>query len=99
MIEVEPNIPLGYDGRFHFVEQKAQIGKDKLLVLCTDGITEARNPQHQLLGMKRWKEIVGRGGDLLQPVQNFMADAEQTDDITLLTILCKSTLNQTVRKP
>lgn len=99
MIEVEPNIPLGYDGGFHFVEQKAQIGKDELLVLCTDGITEARNPQHQLLGMKRWKEIVQKGGDMLKQVQAFMADAEQTDDITLLTILCKSTFKQTESKP
>ena len=99
LIEVEPNIPLGYDGTYSFIEQCLPMPTDELLILYTDGITEARNTQHQMLGMKRWIEIVQKGGDLLKQVQAFMADTEQTDDITLLTILCKSTFKQTESKP
>lgn len=49
-----------------------------------------------MLGMERWKEIVGGGKApqrtsttierLLTEVKAFIGEAEQTDDITLLTI-------------
>ena len=34
------------------------IGEGETLVLYTDGVTEARNSFHEMLGMKRWAEIV-----------------------------------------
>ena len=95
-IALEPNIPLGYEGKFRFVEQGLMLGQGDTLVLYTDGIPEARNKARKLMGMKRWKEMVGGGKAsqrtsttierLLAEVEAYIGEAEQTDDITLLTI-------------
>ena len=95
-LQLVPNIPMGYEGTFRFVEQGTMLGKDELLVLYTDGITEARNEKHELLGMKRWIELVKnneqalRNGDLAaidEAGMQFVGKAEQADDMTLMTIL------------
>ena len=96
-LPIEPNIPVGFDGKFRFVEQGAMLGEGDSLVLYTDGITEARNAGHEMLGMKRWKEIVSSNQQsaisnqqsvesLLGEVKAFIGAAEPTDDITLMTI-------------
>ena len=89
-LPLDPNIPLGYDGSFQFTEQRARLDQGDTLVLYTDGITEARNEQRTMLGMKRWSAIVERGqwnvDSLLNDVQAFMGEAEQADDVTLMTI-------------
>ena len=85
-----PNIPLGFDGKFKFVEQGCMLSQDETLVLYTDGVTEARNRAHQMLGMKRWCSIVesqkSQVESLLDEVKTFIGKAEQADDITLMTI-------------
>ena len=81
-----PNIPLGFDGRYSFVEQGCMLGEGDTLVLYTDGVTEARNSAHKMLGMKRWADIVAKKEDLYGAIQAFMGKAEPTDDITLMTI-------------
>ena len=59
-LPIEPNIPLGYDGKFRFVEQGCMVGEGETLVLYTDGVTEARNSAREMLGMKRWMQQVER---------------------------------------
>ncbi len=81
-----PNIPLGFDGHYSFVEQGCMLGEGETLVLYTDGVTEARNPEREMLGMKHWAEIVATQEDLYGAIQAFMDKAEPTDDITLMTI-------------
>ena len=96
-IQMEPNIPLGFDGHYSFVEQGCMLGEGETLVLYTDGVTEARNSEREMLGMKRWAEMVkggdelpvtgdGLAGHLLSELKAFMGKAEPTDDITLMTI-------------
>ena len=89
-LTIEPNIPLGYDGRYCFVEQGCMIGEGDTLVLYTDGVTEARNERGEMLGMEQWKEIIKSGKceaeDLLGEVKSFIGTGEQADDITLMTI-------------
>lgn len=95
-IDIVPNIPLGYEGRYQFVEQSMTLEQGDTLVLYTDGITEALNKEKEMLGMERWKEIVSKGNTLpntslpveklLAEVKTFIGDAEQADDITLLII-------------
>ena len=105
-IAIEPNLPLGYEGKFSFAEQTMMLGQDDTIVLYTDGITEARNVKREMLGMEKWKEIVESGKTLpndnsipveklLANVKTFIGEAEQTDDITLLTI-CKRSETQPV---
>ena len=57
-LEMEPNIPLGFDGKYRFVEQGVLLGEGDSIVLYTDGITEARNEKREMLGLERWKTIV-----------------------------------------
>jgi Serine phosphatase RsbU, regulator of sigma subunit len=85
-LEVEPNIPLGYDGKYQFVEQGCMLGEGETLVLYTDGVTEARNSAREMLGMKRWVEIIASSDDLPEAIKRYIGSAEPTDDITLMTI-------------
>jgi sigma-B regulation protein RsbU (phosphoserine phosphatase) len=89
-LQMEPNIPLGLDGHYSFVEQGCMLGEGDTLVLYTDGVTEARNPEREMLGMEQWKEIIKSGkweaDDLLGEVKSFIGTGEQADDITLMTI-------------
>ena len=85
-LQMEPNIPLGYDGRYSFVEQGCMIGEGEKIVLYTDGVTEARNSAREMLGMKRWSEIVANKEDMYGAIKAFIGQAEPTDDITLMTI-------------
>ena len=99
-IDVEPNIPLGFDGKFRFTEQGCMLAQGDTIVLYTDGVTEARNPEREMLGMKRWAEIVATQEDLYGAIQAFMDKAEPTDDITLMTIRKKSPVQPvTMRMP
>ena len=99
-LQMEPNIPLGFDGRYSFVEQGCMLGEGETLVLYTDGVTEARNPEREMLGMKRWAEIVANHDDLYGAIKTFMGKAEPTDDITLMTIRKKSPVQPvTMRMP
>jgi serine phosphatase RsbU (regulator of sigma subunit) len=81
-------MPLGFDAKYQFEEQSCEMADGEMLVLYTDGVTEARNSQREMMGMDRWVEMVMRGGDLLKAVQEYMGQAEPIDDITLMTI-CK----------
>ena len=97
-IPIVPNIPLGYDGKFQFAEQDLTLGHGDTLVLYTDGIIEAYNERKEMMGMEKWKEIIGRAktsadapmpiGNLLAGVKAFIGAADQEDDITLLVVNC-----------
>lgn len=95
-LPVEPNIPLGFDGKFQFEEQDVLLAEGDSIVLYTDGITEARDEKQEMLGLERWSRIVesvkfkvernSQVESLLTEVKAFIGKAEQTDDITLMTI-------------
>ena len=87
------NVPLGFEGDFNFAEDSCMLGDNEMLVLYTDGVTEARNAERELLGGQRWMEMVTQGGDLLEAVKQYIGEAEQSDDITLMTIYKKGTKN------
>lgn len=80
------NFPLGYDRNFNYVEESCQLGEAEKLVLYTDGVTEAQNAEGKLMGNHLWMEIVAQGGNLLEAVKQYIGEAEQADDITLMTI-------------
>ena len=68
--------------------------KDKV-VLYTDGVTEARNPQEDLFGLPRLTELVSKHGaepatELLASIKDdvyaYISTREQFDDITLVVM-------------
>ena len=90
-INMVPNIPLGYEKTFKFVEEGCMLDMEDKLVLYTDGVTEARNSERKMIGQTKWLEIVAYDDDLLEAVKRYIGEAEPTDDITLMTIRKKST--------
>ena len=99
-LQMESNIPLGYDGRYCFVEQGCMLGEGDTLVLYTDGVTEAHNSEREMLGLKRWSDIVAKNEDLPNAIKHFIGQADPTDDITLMTICKKSpVLPMTINVP
>jgi sigma-B regulation protein RsbU (phosphoserine phosphatase) len=67
-----------------------------VLVLYTDGITEARNKNDQMFTLARLQESLSRHASLadasavnhgiMEDIFTFINDAEQYDDITLLVL-------------
>ena len=85
-VEVARNVPLGFDGKYNFVEEGCMLGEGEKLVLYTDGVTEARNAAGTMLGDQQWMEIVAHDDDLLGTLKQYIGEAEPTDDITIMSI-------------
>jgi len=71
------------------------LGRGEALVMYTDGVSEARNPEGDFFGADRLLAAVSHAAagpataittGLLEEVNRFTAEAEQADDITILTI-------------
>ena len=93
MLPVEANLPLGIVADHQFTEQEIDIKYDDALFLYTDGLTEAENISHELFGEQRVKAALhGRKSaeDHLRTIQatvkEFVGDAPQSDDLTMLFI-------------
>ena len=94
MVDALPNLPIGLFENFPFKMQKMNLNKGESLFLYTDGLTEARNAQGQLLGREHVMELFERIATnepeklieaTINDVNAFTAGAEQTDDLTLLS--------------
>jgi serine phosphatase RsbU (regulator of sigma subunit) len=84
-------------------QRTVQIDPGDVLVLYTDGITEAQNGQEALFGEERLLEVtrtnLGRPAldvlnAVLAEVRGFVGDAPQSDDITLMIVARSSTGRQ-----
>ena len=65
------------------------------LVLFSDGVTEAMDPDEQLFGVPRLRDVLAGKTDMqleevqkgvLEAVENFTRGARQADDLTLLLV-------------
>jgi len=72
-----------------------QLNRGDVLVAYSDGLTEAENPQGEMLGEERVKNIIraeARLGSkhletkLLETIQDFTMGRSQTDDITIIIV-------------
>ncbi|MDZ7264399.1 MAG: SpoIIE family protein phosphatase [candidate division KSB1 bacterium] len=77
-----------------------QLGEDDLLILYTDGITEAMNHRREMFGEERMLEVIRKYGDLtatefaeklMNEIHSFTEGYPQNDDITFVVIKEKST--------
>jgi serine phosphatase RsbU (regulator of sigma subunit) len=94
-IELNQNIALGVLDNFEFKSGKRQLKAGERLILYTDGITEAFNPEGEVFSEERLLTTIVSGDELnnrqlvqqiQQEIKNFALDAEQSDDITILAI-------------
>ena len=93
MLPVLPNLPLGVMGGVHFPEQELDLACDNALFLYTDGVTEAENISHEQFGEDRMISVLrerrnsqGHLKAMEKAVADFVGDAEQSDDLTMLFI-------------
>ena len=93
--EPSGGMPLGVFEDAKFGQRQLELKVGETLLVYTDGVTEAMNPQRELFGEERLKEAV-REQSRLSPesltqrvvaeVARFANGAEPSDDITLLAI-------------
>ena len=83
-------------GKFaHYEDETIKLSKEDILVLYTDGITEARNKAGEFFGTKRllsffskpdFTSLVHLRHELLDEIFGFMGGADQADDLTYLLL-------------
>ncbi len=89
------NLPIGVLTGFEYKAQSTQMYYGDMLFLYTDGLTEAENHSHILFGEQRMLDTIATTGGMrpqelvttmLTSVSEFVGDAPQSDDLTMLTI-------------
>lgn len=97
-LQVKPHLPLGVVDDMIYTTQEDILAQGDMVFLYTDGLTEAMDTKHEQFGVKRVESVLdtfdGRGDvptetliDLLsERVADFVGNAEQSDDLTLLAI-------------
>src|SRR5258707_2206675 len=85
------NLPLGIEDSEEYLDNHHRLARGDTLILYTDGITEARNPQGEMFGEDRMDEAaVCRGSaesiveSILTELDRFRAGRVLGDDRTLL---------------
>mgnify|MGYP000235855357 CR=1 FL=1 len=95
-------ISLPDDDQFRktLVEEELKLQKDDMIVVFTDGITEAMNGKKELYGEKRFVECIKKYGklpprefidNLEREIREFTMGYPQSDDITIIAIKEKKT--------
>lgn len=88
-------LPLGMFRGVHWERKTVSIASGELLVMYTDGLTEAHNRHLDMFGEERLLGIIQADTtasafqiqrQIMREVQHFMGDSPQFDDITLVTV-------------
>ncbi len=87
--------PLGAVDEFRYPVDHDRIELGEVLLLFTDGVTEAENSEHTLYSSERLAQALAAAQvsdarrvvtSVINDVSRFIGDAEQADDITLLAV-------------
>ncbi|MCB1308861.1 MAG: GAF domain-containing protein [Leptospiraceae bacterium] len=88
-------MPLGIFENTEYIEKIVTYNPGDVLVLYTDGITEANNPEFDEFGEERFFELIQRHGKddpaalirlTFEAIDNFSRGAEAADDSTMMVI-------------
>ena len=113
-VDAKSNIPIGIMEEAKYQDQETTISPGSMILLYTDGLTEAMNAKEELFGYPRIIKTIN-GDDsasnqsedskqesftpqqlistMKQAVSDFVGQAEQSDDLTMLAILYKGAQN------
>ncbi len=95
------NLPIGVLPNFSYEQQEVTLEPDNTLFLFTDGLNEAENINHDQFGDERimqyaWQQVAEHNQQpkplitaMTQAVHDFVGEAEQSDDLTMLAISYK----------
>ena len=96
----EGSFPIGLIPDTNYVTSRAELQPNDTLILFSDGVSEAMNPDEQMYGVPRLCEaLAGQQDppldhlqrDILESVRKFTRGASQGDDITLLLLRYRAT--------
>ena len=97
-LSCDANIPVGFMPQWKYTLQEAHIFTGTTIFLFTDGLTEAEDINHVQFQMERVHEVAGQAlaqqmqepkeliGSMAEAVHQFVGDAEQSDDLTMMAI-------------
>ena len=97
-LSCDANIPVGFMPQWKYTLQEAHIFTGTTIFLFTDGLTEAEDINHAQFQMERVHEVAGQAlaqqmqepkeliGSMTEAVHQFVGDAEQSDDLTMMAI-------------
>ena len=93
-LDIESNIPLGVMAEWNYKMQQKTLAPGTTLFLYTDGLTEAEGKDNAQFGRDNVVAVLNTPstsaemliGTVTDAVQNFVGDAEQSDDLTLFAI-------------
>jgi serine phosphatase RsbU (regulator of sigma subunit) len=92
-------VPVGIDEDVSFEMKKIKLNTNDIIVLNTDGITEAMNLKNELFRPERLKDLIMKNYNLsanelkdliINEVNKFVGDAPQHDDMTLVIFKIKN---------
>ena len=84
---------IGMFAQSNYEETEVALGSGDVLIVYSDGVTEAHDPKDEEFGEERLKELLQRTAHLeidemsshiLQELKAWMADAAQYDDLTFV---------------
>jgi phosphoserine phosphatase RsbU/P len=94
-LTTEASFPIGLIPEAEFVSVRAKLQPGDTLVLFSDGVTEATDPDFQLFDVPRLKDALSGGHEMplrqlqdkvLKSIEAFTRGANQADDVTLLLV-------------
>ena len=94
-LAVTPSLPLGIEEEVEFANESLTLEPGEAILLYTDGITEAFNPDHVAFGEERfldglsgkdWPTVGEVVAGTVGLVDEFTAGAPQSDDLTMLVV-------------
>jgi serine phosphatase RsbU (regulator of sigma subunit) len=94
LAEEVSGMPLGVAPSQQFEEVKVTVKPEEMLVLYTDGITEAMNPKSELYGGKRLRKFLSDGSSgtedlvkgIVADVETFCKERSQKDDMCIVCV-------------
>ena len=96
----EGSYPVGLVPEAEYTAACVKLEPGDTLVLFSDGVTEAMDPEDEMFGMKRLEDVLTDKHDVplehlqkcvLESVENFVRGARQADDLTLLLVRYQAT--------
>ncbi len=98
-LDTDANIPVGIMADWKYSLQTAELAAGTVLFLYTDGLTEATREDDSLFGEERvFSNLSGQMAEnssrnlvahMIGAVKEFVGDAEQSDDLTMLVLKVK----------
>jgi serine phosphatase RsbU (regulator of sigma subunit) len=89
------SLAIGVHTNFQYSELSAVVEPGQIVILTTDGVSEAHNARLELFGKERFKEIIRKNAtfsaeeivkSVIQSIEEFRGAAPQHDDITLVVL-------------